>query len=767
MRYPGIILFRHEKYANVIDEYISNNRNKFKFEVLLTTSNTAHLTKLWDPTYTLLITYGETHTEYNISLPTRLRERWIHYDHFDDSNIEQINTSLTYCFLNNVVAKSRQDTRPVFSIFTTCYNSFDKIIRAYNSIRNQTFQDWEWVIIDDSPKYVDNKHKPDHFTYLCGKFKDDSRVRVYNRSNNSGSIGNVKNEAIALCRGKYILEMDHDDEIVPNLLDETTSVFESNPEIGFVYTNCANINEDGSNFKYGDFYGMGYCGYYCQKWFNPSMNRLQWINVSASAQINNVTLMHLISLPNHPRMWRATTLRDMGSYSEFLPVCDDQEILMRTAMNTKMAKLNIFGYMQYMNSGGNNFSLIRNSEISRIGPKLCKQFYDNHNVVQKFKDIDKLEDESYRTKRSPLWTRDPNTYHPKYVNKLISSKSVKKEVAFIGKNAFLTNLDKIKELLSTTGNDIWILDGTMSSADMCELVDANLGALTRDQQSFVKCYAMPDTPEDQMVKYFLWVCQSCDNYELITDIPVCIHRIIDDNTKNNGRQIFGVASRAEAINRFVKPEHSYVEIGVEYGLTFNNVCSLDKTAVDPDPKFVITDNEQHKKVRMCKVTSDEFFNHACCHKQKYDAIFIDGMHQSEYVIRDVENAITCVCGGFTNDTEMPTSASPKFVFLDDVWPNNEREQHKMPQTHVYEHGVLKTREPWTGDVWKVLYHMLKAQSVATVPFFTYQVFTHPSYRGVVALTIIRPFYFEDGAIDIINSYTYKDDFTNYIQMLTA
>ena len=40
---------------------------------------------------------------------------------------------------------------------------------------------------------------------------NDSRVRLYRRSENNGNIGNVKNEAISLCRGKYILEFDHDD----------------------------------------------------------------------------------------------------------------------------------------------------------------------------------------------------------------------------------------------------------------------------------------------------------------------------------------------------------------------------------------------------------------------------------------------------------------------------------------------------------------------------------------------------------------------------
>ena len=42
--------------------------------------------------------------------------------------------------------------------------------------------------------------KDKHFAFLKEKLSSDNRI-----------IGNVKNEAISLCRGKYVIEMDHDD----------------------------------------------------------------------------------------------------------------------------------------------------------------------------------------------------------------------------------------------------------------------------------------------------------------------------------------------------------------------------------------------------------------------------------------------------------------------------------------------------------------------------------------------------------------------------
>ena len=185
---------------------------------------------------------------------------------------------------------------------------------------------------------------------------------MYKRDCNSGNIGNVKNEAVGLCRGKYVLELDHDDIIFPKILQEAYDVFETDEEIGFVYADFANIYENGTNFSYSDYLGKGYAGYYMEKFNN------HWFKICSCPGINNITTSHLVCLPNHPRMWRRKTLLELGNYSEFLPICDDFEILLRTMCNTKVAKIHKIGYIQFMNDNQNNFSLIRNGEINRLGP---------------------------------------------------------------------------------------------------------------------------------------------------------------------------------------------------------------------------------------------------------------------------------------------------------------------------------------------------------------------------------------------------------------
>jgi hypothetical protein len=103
-----------------------------------------------------------------------------------------------------------------------------------------------------------------------------------------------------------------------------------------------NIYENGNNFRYSDYFGLGYAGYYREKYNG------KWTCVVMTPNINNITLSHIVSIPNHPRIWRKETLLKMGNYSEFIPVADDYELLLRTSVNTIMAKIPKMAYVQYM-----------------------------------------------------------------------------------------------------------------------------------------------------------------------------------------------------------------------------------------------------------------------------------------------------------------------------------------------------------------------------------------------------------------------------------
>lgn len=337
----------------------------------------------------------------------RLRRRWLHVAETElfgapgetpaavDARLARLGEQIQRCFLRAAVVADRALQRPVFSVFTTTYRTGTRVRRAFLSLLAQELVDWEWVVLDDSPD------DGEHFRMLGQLLAGDPRVRLYRRNGNNGSIGDVKNECIGLCRGRYLLELDHDDELTSTCLADCAAAFERDPAVGFVYTDFCNLHEDSlAHFRYPESYGLGLAGYYCRylhcadaavsragaaadaafrrgdTWFAPQY-------VSVTPQFCPVGSSHLVALPNHPRCWRRSVMEHMGSYPEFLPICDDQEILMRThACGTKMVKLHTVGYLQYMNSAsnGSNFSYLRNQEICRMGSTgpLFRLFQEAH-----------------------------------------------------------------------------------------------------------------------------------------------------------------------------------------------------------------------------------------------------------------------------------------------------------------------------------------------------------------------------------------------------
>lgn len=707
MKYPFVIFYRLDKFSD-IDNYLIANSTQLNCSIYFT-SNKDDLNKLFDPNYQILITYGDNETEYvqNVMsvITERMRDRWIHIKEI--SSVEEFNQKVNFCFIYNCAYK-REHIRPIFSVFTPTYNSYHKINRAYNSLKNQTLKDWELVIIDDSP---DDKH----FEFLRELMLNDSRVRLYRKGENSGNIGNVKNEAVSLCRGKYVLEFDHDDEILPFVLKESADYFDKHDDVGFIYMDCASLYENGENHSYGDFICKGYGSYYCQKYNG------KWIYVYNTPNINNITLSHLVCCPNHPRIWRKSTLIETGNYCELLPICDDYEIILRTAVTTKIAKIHKFGYIQYMNDNNNNFSLIRNGEINRIGPQyISPMFYDIFNIQDHMKTLDAYEDEKYITHHSKIWKRD-DTYVHKYCNRVVNN-DYDTQYCIIGIDSLIFNMEKIKFLYENPRNDFFILDNKSSIFYLQNKLD-NYGF------SRFKCYSLIDETPETMTRYFMLQYKSCANFEIINNYvykPVYNTNLMD---------------RHLVINQLTKPEDNYLEIGVENGFTFNNTHFINKTGVDPSPSFISD--------KVAIETSDEFFSKLES-TTKYDAVFIDGMHQSEFVVKDINNTIN-----FLNDGGR--------ILIDDIIPLTYDEQLKIPKKHYYDNGILKYGEPWTGDVWKVIFHVLLFYS-QNIDFSYYY---HLNYRGVAILHIKNKFKISETELSDINEYDYFRDFKSYMLLLES
>lgn len=699
-KYPGVLLFRHDKYSH-IDDFIITHNTQYNCTITNIKTDINSIGKLFTENYHVIVTLGESESsEYHYisdHIVERFANKWIHKSISDFKNISDFNESINYNYVYNVI-QPRITTRPQFSLFTTCYKSFDFIKTAYTSIKTQTLKDWEWVILDDSPG-------DDHFVFLKELFDSDYRVRLYKRSGNSGNIGNVKNEAISLCRGKYLLEMDHDDIIFDSCLQDAYTIFEKNDKIGFVYADTVPMYRDFTTYTYGDFTGKGYGSDYLQYRDN------KWIYVYLTPSINNITLSHLVCCPNHPRIWRRTALMEMESYSEYLPICDDYEILLKTCCNYEVAKINKPLYIQFANNDGNNFSSIRNEEINRIGPQYISPiFYKEFNVHETMKHMDAFEDPEYIDKHSKIWKRD--NYQHKRMN-YIYNFDYTHQYCIINDDIFN---DDIIELCKTPENEFIFLTNKYTEKKALEILE--------HRKLFnVKCKSQMDCSDEELIKFFnmLFKNDNCEstimNYSNISLYP--------NNTTLNEKHEF--------INSIIKKENysSYLEIGIESGYTFNNIDISEKYGIDADINSNITtyDYIQH-------VTSNDFFSR---NERKYDIILIDGMHQVEYVCNDFMNSLKSLNNGGS-------------IIISDIFPHNYREQLTIPINHEYSNNILKYKEPWTGDVWKVVYHLIMNYD------FEFEIFhSNPNNRGIIQIKNFKQ-NVELLDIDTINKYNYNTHF---------
>lgn len=289
------------------------------------------------------------------SMPYEYRRRWLYYEKPSDF---QPNYVLN-CFAN-YICEHTNDCNPLLSVITTTYKSKHRILRPYQSLLDQTFTNWEWIIVDDTDGSEDQIKE--QWDMLQNLEKSDIRIRVFKPARHSGFIGEMKKYACGLARGEWLLELDHDDDIVPELLQWIVDSIKKYPKASFIYSDCIEVYEDNmQDHHYGEFFGMGYGAYYTTIY----KNRFQ--HVCLGVPINRVTVSHIVGVPNHIRCWKTSFYHSIGGHNPNLPVADDYELMLRTFLySDTWVRIAELGYIQYRNRDGNNFTFLRNQLIQDL-----------------------------------------------------------------------------------------------------------------------------------------------------------------------------------------------------------------------------------------------------------------------------------------------------------------------------------------------------------------------------------------------------------------
>jgi glycosyltransferase involved in cell wall biosynthesis len=284
-------------------------------------------------------------------LPFTYRQRWLEF-----ANLTDIDPwGLVNCYVLGTLRK-REDAPPLFSFITSTYQSGDRLARPHRSLQAQTHREWEWIVWDDSP----SGHE-ECWQRLLRYQADDIRISAYRAPQHCGFIGEMKRRAAALAQGDWLVELDHDDDLHPSLLQWCVEALSKAPDVDFICSDYVMLSEEnGESQTFGDHYAYGY-GANVYQW-----SRGRWEIMMPTPVPNPETVRHLVGLPNHVRIWRRSFYEQIGRHNPLLPVADDYDLLVRSFLHGKWLRLAAPLYYQYNNTAGNNFTYLRNSLIQHL-----------------------------------------------------------------------------------------------------------------------------------------------------------------------------------------------------------------------------------------------------------------------------------------------------------------------------------------------------------------------------------------------------------------
>jgi len=122
--------------------------------------------------------------------------------------------------------------KPIFSIITPTFNRGFLLPRVWESLKNQTFQDFEWIIVDDG--------STDNTKEIVSSFN--APMLVFEKFSQNRGVNAARNKGLDLAKGKYILYVDSDDLLLPNALEIFWKLWNEVPQdVGCIITRCLDL----------------------------------------------------------------------------------------------------------------------------------------------------------------------------------------------------------------------------------------------------------------------------------------------------------------------------------------------------------------------------------------------------------------------------------------------------------------------------------------------------------------------------------------------
>ena len=132
---------------------------------------------------------------------------------------------------------------PLISVITPVYNSEDLVGKTIQSVLDQTYENWELILVDDG--------STDSSGDICDHFAEkDARIRVIHKPN--GGVSSARNVGLAAAEGEYITWLDSDDWFANDMLESTLSAAREY-NVSAVLCNYENVSAKGKRQRRYEF----------------------------------------------------------------------------------------------------------------------------------------------------------------------------------------------------------------------------------------------------------------------------------------------------------------------------------------------------------------------------------------------------------------------------------------------------------------------------------------------------------------------------------
>lgn len=207
----------------------------------------------------------------------------------------------------------------IITIFTPTYNRKKTLERLYNSLVNQNYDKFEWLIIDDG--------STDNSGNLIKKIKKENKIKItYIYKENGGKMSAV-NMAHKICETEYMMTIDSDDMIADNFLkkiEKDLNNITKNADIaGIVYLTAKQNNSkeligtklppNGTICKFYEIYDKYNCkGDKCIVWKTKILKQYYYPIIKGEKFIADAYLMNEIS-----KKYKVMTINTVGTLVEY------------------------------------------------------------------------------------------------------------------------------------------------------------------------------------------------------------------------------------------------------------------------------------------------------------------------------------------------------------------------------------------------------------------------------------------------------------------